>query len=124
MYADRFLTCWAAVLHLAYIAQSYYLRNGSGAMRMPSTYVLAIVVFLGYGVVRTRVERIETKTPSYYVADLLGHVLPLVLIKPELSYESALFAAVVVWLYLEYHRYDFCQLKVWYRNYMHYAFHE
>lgn len=92
-------------------------------MRIPSTYVLAIVVFLGYGVVRTRVKRIDTKTPSYYVADLLGHVLPLVLIKPELSYESALLAITVLWLYLEYHGYDFCQLK-WYTNYIHYAFHE
>ena len=122
MYPDRFLTCWAAVLHLAYIVQTRCIHNSS-VIRFPSTYVLAIVVFVGYGFVRARVERIETKTLSYYVTDLIGHVLPLVLIRPELSYESGLFAVLVVWLYLEYHHYDFCQLKVWYTNYMHYAMH-
>lgn len=58
----------------------------------------------------------------YYVADLLRHVLPLVLIRPELSYEFALFATVVVLYFLEYHPYDFCQLKVWYTNHVHYTF--
>lgn len=116
IYPERFFTIWVSWIHVC----RYLMKDFS--IRIPSTFLLALIVFVGYCYIRVRVERMKTKPLHYYVFDLVGHTLPLLLIQPEISYESLMLTMVVLWLYLEFHAYDFCQIRQWYTNYIYYTF--
>lgn len=115
IYVFRFFTAWVMLMHIIFLIPNK-------PFNFPNTFLLALVVYCGYGYIRIMIERIPNRTWHYYLLDIVGHIVPLLVIRPKIEVRSVILLVVLLWLYMEYHEYRYKRVMGWYSDWLKYSF--